>query len=110
MADYSLTQLFGANATQSSTELIIKKADLVNVGLTPAANNSAESLVVALFLLWQSQLTDTNRLLDEANRQIAISDAGVDIYQGATDQYLRRTLALSLYNQFTVPVLDPDNF
>jgi hypothetical protein len=42
--------LFGITSYQSSTEIYIKKAELS--GLTPNANNSAESLVIALLLLW----------------------------------------------------------
>jgi hypothetical protein len=38
--------IFGENATQSSTQLTINKPDLT--GLTPLANNTAESLLVAI--------------------------------------------------------------
>lgn len=46
----TLQQLFGENATQSATELVIKKADLVAIGLTPLSNNRAEQLVTAILL------------------------------------------------------------
>jgi hypothetical protein len=38
--------IFGENALQNSTQLTINKSDLV--GLTPQANNTAESLLVAI--------------------------------------------------------------
>ena len=42
--------LFGITSYQSTTAIYIKKAELS--GLTPNSNNSAESLVIALLLLW----------------------------------------------------------
>jgi hypothetical protein len=50
MQTLTLQQLFGESASQSATELVIKKADLVAVGLTPQLNNRAEQLIVAIVL------------------------------------------------------------
>jgi hypothetical protein len=49
----TLVQMFGTAATQTATLLTITKADLVNNTawtFTPSANNTAESLFVALML------------------------------------------------------------
>jgi hypothetical protein len=48
MISNTLTQLFGANATQDNQSLVIRKSDLP--GLTPSSNNTAESLLVAILL------------------------------------------------------------
>ena len=58
MAEPTLTQVFGTNAAQTATTLTITKADLT--GLTASANNSAESLFVAILLKAKSYLTTTN--------------------------------------------------
>jgi hypothetical protein len=61
MAEPSLTAIFGANATQSATELVISKADLALVGLTASANNSPESLLTAVVKKAELTLTPTNQ-------------------------------------------------
>ncbi|MFK0733479.1 MAG: hypothetical protein ACIWVG_20385 [Gloeotrichia echinulata HAB0833] len=50
MKTFTLQQLFGENASQSASTLTISKLDLAAVGLTPAANNTAESLLAAMIL------------------------------------------------------------
>lgn len=47
MAEPTLTQVFGSGATQDATTITISKSDLTEIGLTPDANNSAESLLIA---------------------------------------------------------------
>ena len=42
MPEPTLTQVFGANATQSAANITIAKSDLATVGLTASANNTAE--------------------------------------------------------------------
>lgn len=72
----TLRQLFGINALQTATELVIKKSDLADVGLTPTANNRAEQLFVAVLLKalenFQGTLTDENNsiVIDENNSLI----------------------------------------
>ncbi|MEA5624111.1 hypothetical protein [Nostoc sp. UHCC 0251] len=76
MQALTLTQLFGDSASQTATELVIQKADLAAVGLTPTANNRAEQLVVALLLQalrnFEGYLTDENGniMTDENNAPI----------------------------------------
>ncbi|MBW4689598.1 MAG: hypothetical protein KME40_32030 [Komarekiella atlantica HA4396-MV6] len=76
MQALTLQQLFGESASQTATELVIKKADLVAVGFTPAASNKAEQLVVAIILYalsnFQGYLTDENgnKITDENNTPI----------------------------------------
>jgi hypothetical protein len=76
MQALTLQELFGASASQTATELVIRKSDLVAVGLTATANNRAEQLAVAILLQalsnFQGTLTDENgnTLTDENNAQI----------------------------------------
>jgi hypothetical protein len=76
MQALTLTQLFGASATQSATELVIKKNDLVAVGLTPASSNRAEQLLVGILLKalenFQGELTDPqgNKVTDPQGQTI----------------------------------------
>ncbi|MDZ7953338.1 hypothetical protein [Nostoc sp. DedQUE09] len=73
MLSLTLAQLFGVNASQTATELVIQKADLVAIGLTPQSNNRAEQLLVALLLQALSNfygyITDENGniITDENN-------------------------------------------
>ncbi|MDB9349031.1 hypothetical protein PN509_18240 [Nodularia spumigena CS-588/02] len=60
MAEPLLTDVFGATATQTETQLIINKADLVDVGLTASATNTAESLFVSLQMKARQSLTEAN--------------------------------------------------
>jgi hypothetical protein len=57
MAELTLTQVFGAGATQNATTLTIAKADLT--GLIASENNTADSLVAGLIVLLQSTLTQS---------------------------------------------------
>jgi hypothetical protein len=108
MAAYTLEQCFGATASQTATDLIIKKSDLP--GLTAAANNTGSALIVALLLHWMNNLTETNRLTDETNIKIAFSAAGIDIYEGQTADFLRNSIAAILYDPFQAPAVDPDTY
>lgn len=66
--ELSLNQMFGKNTSQTEQQLIINKADLP--GLTASANNTAESLLVALLLKahsnYEGYLSDPagNRVVD----------------------------------------------
>jgi hypothetical protein len=60
MAEPTLIQVFGAGATQTSTEITILKADLAAVGLTASSTNSAESLLAAIVLTGKAYLTQAN--------------------------------------------------
>ena len=66
----ALQQLFGENATQTETTLIINKNDLF--GLIPSSNNTAESLLAAIALkadyLFEGIVSDENgNLLSDEN-------------------------------------------
>jgi hypothetical protein len=76
MQALTLQELFGTSASQTATELVIKKSDLVAIGLTVTANNRAEQLAVAVLLkalsAFQGYLTDEsgNIICDETGNII----------------------------------------
>jgi hypothetical protein len=57
MAELSLQEIFGANATQTIDNIIISKADLAAVGLTAAPANTGEAIFMAFALIGQLRLT-----------------------------------------------------
>lgn len=110
MAEPTLTQIFGAGATQTATTLTITKADLT--GLTASANNSAESLFVAVMLKAKSSLTPANY---DANidQSVVIETPSFNAQQlvnrGDT-QYRQYTEEVRLYKVDPNSAIDPDDF
>ncbi|MBC1238712.1 hypothetical protein [Nostoc sp. 2RC] len=115
MQALTLQQLFGVNATQTATELIIKKNDLAAVGLTPHTNNRAEQLVVAVLLKalenFQGVITDENNIpiTDENNFPIEYDNRnlwklleilrwGFYIPEGTTDR-IRNEIIIHSYTR-----------
>lgn len=58
MAEPTLQDIFGINATQNETTITLNKADLT--GLTPSATNTAESLYIAISLTAKNYLSEAN--------------------------------------------------
>lgn len=108
MPEPTLTQVFGINATQTATTLTIAKADLV--GLTAAADNRVEALVVAILLKAKVYLNSTTQ---ETNPDIQITIEESD-YQNFilrnAKSYRRRTLSVNLDQLDTVGAIDPDSY
>lgn len=97
MAEPTLQQVFGANAVQNATTLTISKADLT--GLISSANNTAESLYVAILLKAKEYLTTANY---EANieQSITITDPDFNAQTLVTrneQQYRQFTQLVNLY-------------
>jgi hypothetical protein len=110
MAEPSLTQVFGAGATQDSTTLTIQKSALTAVGLTASANNTAESLMVAITLLAASYLNETNQTNDP-DIQVTIADSGFpQIVSRNSNQYRQITYNVNLQTVDTGFTIDPDNY
>lgn len=60
MAKPTLVEVFGTGTTQDTNTITIQKSALSTVGLTPSANNTAESILVALVKIGAITLTQTN--------------------------------------------------
>ncbi|MDZ8108983.1 MAG: hypothetical protein RM338_25625 [Nostoc sp. DedQUE12a] len=111
MAEPSLTAVFGANATQTSTDLVIKKSDLSGVGLTADANNSAESLLIAINLKAQEALTEDARDTN-IDQSIALTDGfSPSITTRNNAIYLRNTISIEVDKLLEgADVIDPDDY
>ena len=110
MAEPTLTQIFGAGATQTATTLTISKADLT--GLTASANNSAESLFVGMLLNAMNSLTQAN--FDSNPDQslvVAIPAFNAQTLVTRNDQRFRQhTINALLHKLDTSGMIDPDDY
>lgn len=112
MAEPSIQQVFGANAQSTSTTLSIAKADLAAVGLTASANNTAESLFVALLLMAKNSLTTTAQ---ETNPDQSVTVAEADFnFQTLVSRnnatYRQSTYSVNLQKLDTGNAIDPDDY
>ena len=109
MAEPSLQEIFGANATQTATEVIIRKGDLL--GLTASANNTGESLFVGILITAKGYLTESN--FDENIDQNVYIDAGIASFRSrGTENISYRTdqLTTTLAKVDINNVIDPNNY
>jgi hypothetical protein len=111
MAEQSLTAVFGSNASQTSTDLVIKKSDLIETGLTPSANNTAESLLLAIILKFKLVLTDTARDTN-IDQSVAVVDGfSPSVTTRNNAIYLRNTISVEVDKLLTgADVIDPDDY
>ena len=109
MAEPTLAGIYGSSATQSSTELIISKADLAAVRLTADANNTPESLLAAIIVLAQSALGeltyDTN--LDQS---ITITDGTDSLVTRNDTTYRQKTKTVEFFKVDSLGNFDPDDY
>ncbi|MEH2066986.1 MAG: hypothetical protein V7K47_02240 [Nostoc sp.] len=111
MAEPTLALVFGANASQTSTDIVIKKADLSSAGLTPSATNTAEALLLAINLKAKEGLTDANRDTN-IDQSVAITDGySPSITTRNNAIYLRNTISIEVDKELTgADVIDPDDY
>ncbi|OCQ98967.1 hypothetical protein BCD64_23295 [Nostoc sp. MBR 210] len=110
MAEPTLQQVFGANATQDATTLTIAKADLAAVGLNALASNTAESLWVAVLLQASEYLTPENLELN-AEQQVAIEESTVQtLVTRNNSSYRQVSFTVDLQTPDINFQLDPDSF
>lgn len=109
MAEPTLQQVFGTNAAQTATTLTISKADLTGVGLTASATNTAESLLVAIFLIAKSYLTDAN-LTNNPDQSISVLDSFDSLVTRNNTQYRQKTYSINLQKVDATFAIDPDDY
>lgn len=109
MPEPTLQQVFGTNATQTSTTITITKADLT--GLTPSGTNTAESLLAALLLKAKTTLNQTD-FGTNTDQSIYISDGFSSFTTRGTnnDAYRVDQLTVNLAKPDTGSTLDPDEY
>jgi hypothetical protein len=110
MAEPTLAQVFGANASQDATQLIISKADLVTVGLTASATNNPESLIVAILLKAATYLNETTQGTNP-DVQITIAEANFQTLVTRNNaNYREATFAIAMQTPDITFTIDPDNY
>ena len=109
MAEPTLTQVFGANATQTATELILNKADFAAIGLTADAANSAESLLAAIVALAQEYLTEANRDLN-TDQSIYIENGLASLITRGDDTFRQQNKSITFEKLDTQSNFDPDDY
>ncbi|WP_414622045.1 hypothetical protein [Calothrix sp. CCY 0018] len=111
MAEPTLQEIFGTGASQDLASLTIDKTDLTAVGLTADANNTGESLLIAVLLKAREYLTQANY---DANldQSVLVDDGlpsflnrGVDSTPYRTDQ-----LTVTLSKVDTNQIINPDDY
>ena len=113
MAEPSLTDVFGATATQDIGNLVIGKADLAAVGLTAASVNTAESLLVAILLLAKQYLTPANLAINEEQAVTVVN--GFDTVvprinaQNEVTSYEQRVLSVNML-KLASSTISPDDY
>jgi hypothetical protein len=109
MAEPTLQDVFGSNATQTSTTITITKADLT--GLTASSSNTAESIFVAILLKAKANLTQTN-FDSNIDQSIYIATGFSSFTNRGTDQTPYRTdqLTVTLAKIDEQSDFDPDDY
>lgn len=106
MENLTLEQTFGKNAIQNAEFLIIQKASLPK--LSPAINNTAESLLIALILqAWnefQGELIDEMEeiIVDEYGNAISYDQRGM--YESLHVWFWRRQFIGKILDIFVIDV------
>jgi hypothetical protein len=108
MAEPTLQQVFGSNAVQDATTLTISKADLT--GLTASANNTAESLLVALILKAETYLNDTNQA-NNIDQSVSITTATTPSFTNRNNVvYIRDSITVEIDKIAPTLTIDPDDY
>jgi len=109
MAEPTLQEVFGANATQDATDIVIKKADLA--GLTPSASNTAESLLSGILLTAKPTLSSTN-FASNIDQSLSIENGFSSFTTRGTNNAAYRVdqLNVNLAKLDTGATLDPDDY
>lgn len=109
MPEPTLSQVFGSNSSQTSTQLIISKADLESIGLVPNANNSAESLFISLLLFAKQYLNDNN-LLTSPEIQVSIDDPSQSLTTQNGTRYRLTSYTIELYKIEPAATINPMDY
>ena len=109
MAEPTLAAIFGNDASQTATQLIISKADLATVGLTASASSTPESLLAAIIALAQPNLGEVGY---DANldQSIVITDQGDSLTSRGSVTYRLKSKTIEFYKPDTLGAFDPDDY
>ncbi|MGI2903330.1 hypothetical protein [Tolypothrix sp. VBCCA 56010] len=109
MAEPTLAQVFGDNATQDSSNLTISKADLAAIGLTASSSNTAESLFVALMLKAARYLNETNQSTNN-DIQVTINEGFGSLVTRNNQSYRQYQYIVEMQKLDTATAVNPVDF
>ena len=107
MAEPTLQQIFGANATQDATTITISKADLF--GLTASASNTGESILVSINLTARNYLTEAN-YVSNIDQSIYIEDGLSSFTTREDTAYRQDQITFNLAKIDTSNAINPDDY
>lgn len=109
MSEPTLTQVFGANASQDANTITIAKADLI--GLTASANNRAEQIFVGILLKAFNYLNPTNQTNDpDIQVTIEKGDFSSSIVFRNNANYRQDAFTVNLQKPDIAATIDPDDY
>lgn len=109
MAEPTLQDLFGPNATETIDYIQIKKSDLAKYGLIPAVKNTGESIKTAMDLIAMSYLTSTNQT-NNADQSIVMELGFNSFVTRNNTTYLQQQIISSFQKPFTSGGLNPMDY
>lgn len=108
MSEPTLTEVFGAGATQDETTITIPKGNLP--GLTAAAQNTAESIIAGLCLLLTTTLSTTNQS-NNTDQQVTVAYSGFPTFVTRNNvRYRQDIYNLNFETVDTQTGIDPNNY
>jgi hypothetical protein len=107
MSEPTLQEIFGANATQTATDLVIKKSDLAT--LTASIDNRSESLLVAILLKAKSYLTQTN-FDSNLDQNVLLADGFSSLTTRGNVQYRQDQITVTLSKPDLNSTREPDDY
>jgi hypothetical protein len=105
----TLQDIFGVGATQDVITLTISKAALIGTGLSPLADNSAESLLAAILSLCVVRLQPTLAAADPTQK-INISDSPATFVSSSGVNLYRKNIIVSFGTVSSVAEIVPNEY
>lgn len=109
MSEPTLEQVFGTGASQDANQLVISKAALAAVGLTPTIDNTAESLFAAIHKIAINSLSAQNQTLNP-DQHVSLQAANSTVFETAYGTRLRQNVLVGFDNPFINPGITPDDY
>lgn len=102
MAQETLAQVFGANATQNANTLTITKADLASTGYTPTANDPPARILLALLINAMNNALNTTYQSTNPEIVVTISQNSYPtIINRNNNNYVQNSLTVGLEDLYS---------
>jgi hypothetical protein len=105
VAEPTLTDVFGAGASQTLTDITISKSALTSFGLVADADNKAEQIMAALIKHQMTVLTSTAQA-SNADQSIVVEQGFDNLVTRGTTQYYATTVNVTFSKEFPQTGID----